>query len=401
MGSQQSTVSILTQDSEFDDIFARHAMKEQSVIHYLVGDKEKFEGDALKAKQSLLKYMNMPPIEETSTLLTNGDGVSKTEDIEKFTKIVKNDLKCIVDTEGFTVQLLLTGQCAPLIKIICNLLREKYISPAKVEIFLVNGKHNGQGLLKELIELKRITYDNAAELVIREFNAFSSMGPNAKLWISGQTPVDCGTSKEFGEKIFELAKGENEFAKGIIDYGMKFNASLVAKSGKKISEAVKSLDELNIEHKLGKLSNEVNSYVDKLFENSVLNIELCQRLSGDFQKLVDVVDEELKKINDNEGKDVKDRKGKLFRIRGWFSVKAGITKANLVQFPFHDMSLPLMYTGDNTLVPFVSYGTSMGEFLNIVKDKPITPYVELLHYVSKSPEQTRSVIETMILAMIQ
>lgn len=400
MGSQQSNIRILAQDSEFDDIFAKHCLKEYTFIHYLIGDKKKFEGDALNAKQSLLKYMNMTPIDKLPTLFTDGNGKCSVDDLKDFTEIVKEDLKSIVSTDGFTIQLVLTGQCAPLLNIIGNLLRDGYVTPAKLEIFVVNGKHNGQGLFKELIYLQKVTHSMATSLVIHEFNAFSSMGPKARDWIGEQKFVDCGTSADFNKKIFELANADNPLAKGIIDYGIKFNNSLITKSVGKFNEVIKMFDELKIEHDLTTIAFDVDSYIKNLFntDNTVLNTDVCQRLSNDFQKVVNITDIELEKLNDS--KEDKVIKGKLYRIRGWFAVKASITKSNLVQFPFHDMAAVLMYKMNTSLIEFVSYGVGMGEFFDITRKEPTEPYVEVIHYVAQEPEKTRQTIEDMIMNII-
>jgi hypothetical protein len=400
MGSQQSNIRIFAQDSEFDDIFAKYCLKEYTFIHYLVGDKKKFEGDALNAKQSLLKYMDMTPIDKLPTLFTDGNGNCSVDDINNFTEIVKEDLKSIVSTDGFTIQLVLTGQCAPLLNIIGNLLRDEYVTPAKLEIFVVNGKHNGQGLFKELLYLQQVTHSMATTLVIHEFNAFSSMGSKARDWIGEKKFVDCGTSVDFNKKIFDLANADNSFAKGIINYGIKFNNSLITKSVGKFNEAIKTFDELKIDHDLTIIAFDVDSYIKNLFneDNTILNTDVCQRLSNDFQKVVNICDIELKKLND--GKDDKAIKVKLYHIRGWFAVKASITKSNLVQFPFHDMAAVLMYRMDTSLIEFVSYGVGVGEFFDIIRESPTEQSVEVIHYVAQDPEKTRQIIEDIIINII-
>lgn len=415
MGSQQSTtISILAQDAEFDDIFAKHSLKEHPFIHYLIGDKEKFEGDALQAKQSLLKFMNMPPIDETPTLFTNGNGCSTSDDIKTFTEIVKEDLKPIVNTEGFTIQLVLTGQCAPLVNIIGNLIRDEYVTPVKVEIFVVNGKHNGQGLFKELLYLENVTHNRTITLVIHEFNAFGSMGTNAKKWVGDQKFIECCTSDDFNKKVFELAESGNEFANGVIQYAIKFNKSLIVETVKKINDAIKTFNELNVDHDLVSVAFDVDSYINDLFQKQIpdvsddykeetykLNIELCQRLSSDLYKIVKVTEDELEKKRKETETERNERKSKLYCIQGWFKVKANITRCNLVSFPLHDLSVVLMYDLHPSLSEFVSYGVEMGEFFDIIREDPECPNVEVIHYVSYNPEATRKVIEDMIINMIE
>ena len=400
MGSQQSNIRIFGQDSEFDDIFANYCLKEYPFIHYLIGTNEKSKGYILNAKQSLLNYMDMTPIDKIPTLITDGNGNCSVDDLKKFTEIVKDDLKSILHTCGFTIQLVLTGQCAPLLNIIGNLLRDGYVTISKLEIFVVNSNYNSQGLFKEMLYLQQVTHTMATSFVIHEFNESSSMGPKASAWIGEQKFVECETSLDFSNKIFELASDDNLLAKCVIDYGIKFNNSLITTSVGKFNDAIKVFDELKIEHDLTITVFDVDSYIKNLFneDNTVLNTDVCQRLSIDFQKVVDITDIKLNKLSDS--KEDNDIKEKLYIIREWFVVKAGITKFNLVQFTLHNMAAVLMYNMDKSLIEFVSYGVGIGELFDITREQPTNPFVEVIHYVAQEPEKTRQLIEDMITDII-
>ena len=90
MGVRQSKViKFLVQDAEFDDIFAKYIFNQlnNDFIHYLVGDKKKFVGDARLAKEMLLEHLDMKSISDTPTLYTYGNGIIKDSDFEMFTDI--------------------------------------------------------------------------------------------------------------------------------------------------------------------------------------------------------------------------------------------------------------------------------------------------------------------------
>jgi hypothetical protein len=397
MGVQQSiNIKFLVQDAEFDDIFVNHLLnKNDEFIHYLVGDKAKFTGDARDAKDSLLECFNMKPIAETPTLFTDGGGVSTKTDMEKFATTLKYDLLPVADTEGFTVTLILTSQCAPFIKVFTSLLRDDYINPSNVEIYLVNGQHNGQGIFNELLTLKQVTVDMSTDLVIHEFNAFSSMGSKSSKWIGDQKFVDCGTSDEFNKSVIKMSKNHDDLATGLVHYASLFNKSLINKPVDKIKEVIHVLNKLCIDHDLLCICLKVESYINTLFNSSVLNTNVCQILSKDLYKVVSAIDYALSVNCDN------DVRGQLFKFRGWFKVKASITECNLLCFPFHDMAVLSMYYNNTLFTPFKSYGIEMGQFFDIRRE-PVedVPFVEVLHYVAKNPDEVRKHIESAILGVI-
>ena len=335
------------------------------------------------------------PGRKTPTLFTDGGGVSTKTDMEKFATIVKNDLIPVVDTEGFTITLILTGQCAPFVKVFTSLLRDEYINPSNVEIYLVNGQHNGQGIFNELLTLKQVTVDMSTDLVIHEFNAFSSMGPKSAEWVGDQKFVDCGTSDEFNKSVIKMSKNHNDLATGLVHYASLFNKSLINKPVDKIKEVIHVLNKLCIDHDLLGVCFEVESYINTLFNSSGLNTNVCQLLSKDLYKVVSVIDYALSVNCDN------DVRGQLFKFRGWFKVKASITACNLLCFPFHDMAVLSMYYKNTLFTPFKSYGVEMGKFFDIRREPVVdVPFVEVLHYVAKNPDEVRKHIESAILEVI-
>lgn len=416
MGSQQSnTVRVLGQDYEFDDIFAKFNLKEIDFLNYICTDKEKFEGDALAAKTALANFLNITL--DVPMLVTDGNGElleDRADDNKVFIDRVKDDISQYSDVDGFNLQLVMTGQCAPLIRVFVDLINAEYINPAVLELVLVNGKHNGQGLVPVLKHTQNVCSECNVDLVVREFNAFGSMGPNAEQWVTlpeGKNFVDCGTSPEFTKKVYDSANSGNSFAQGVIDYGIKFNSSIVRKAPIKIVSAVETLISIDPECSTGwdlqNLSEEVKSYIGDLIVDGELNVDLCQRLSEDLSKVVQCANYELKKIDDDLEQKVIDKdtaknlKKQLYKIRGWFKPKMNITKANLVQFPFHDLSAVLMFYRHSCLNEVKAWGREMGVFFDIVSEKDEDTFIEVTHYVAPDPEFTRQVIEDMIFKTIE
>jgi hypothetical protein len=434
MGNKQTTtVNILVQDDEFDDVFTKYWLNKSfpstDWLEYIVGGSEKFYGDVLSAKNTLARSMGYDR-SLTPRLLTNGDGTIKkaTGEYVSFVESVHTDLLPFHDTDGFNIQIVLTGQCAPFVRIMSEFMNgddttTPYLTPANVEVVVVNGKHNGQKLFKALLELTSVCKEHNIGLVVREFNAFSSMGEGAKQWVElaeGKKFVECGTSEAFNQKVYDSVQTGNVFAKGVIQYGVKFNSYLVAKAVPKIHEAVKTLSEIHPEEtkswNLQTVEDDVKLYILDLInvddnDNEFLGLDVgvCQQLSKDLNKIVQCTNSLLKRVaEDLESglitKAVADgHKKKLYRIRGWFKVKAAITKSDLVQFPFHDLASVIITTQGDALTPVDAWAIEFGEFMNIVNDKPADDVASfpVVHYVANDPESTRQVIEDLIFKAIE
>lgn len=428
MGNQQTkTASILVQDDEFDDIFAKYWLNKSfpstNWIEYIVGDYEKFEGDSLNAKNILTRAMGFDLL-SVPRLYTNGDGTINrdTYDFVSFVESVREDLSPYHDTDGFNIQIILTGQCASFVGIISDCLNETntslpYLTPTKVEIIVVNGKHNGKNLFAELLKLTDVCTQHNIDLIIREFNAFSSMGNGSDPWVElavRKSFVECCTSDTFNKNVINSAQSGNEIAKSVIQYGVTFNSSIVANVELNIADAVRTLFEINpteaASWDLHTLF--VGSYIDDLIyeEDGVyeLDVEICQQLSKDLRVIVQCTNAELKHVDEDlaSGTITKDQSSKfkkdLYHILGWFSVKAEITSCNMIQFPIHDMASVIMATEGDSLTPINGWAIKFGEFMSIVKDKPndINTF-PVIHYVANDPESTRQIIEDMIFKAIE
>lgn len=428
MGVQQSTtINMLVQDDEFDDLFTKYSLLKSfpriKWLEYIVGGSEKFDGDALNAKNALAISMGYDRT-IVPRLMTDGNGKIKSTDSEYeiFVNTVYTDLEPYITTDGFNIQIILTSQCAPFVDIMSKFLKstdenEAYLSPSNVEIIVVNGKHNGKGLFKSLLELTNVCNTHNIELVIREFNAFSSMGKGAKPWVNltdGQKFVDCGTSDKFNQRVYDAVQDDNEFAKGIVRYGLNFNSSLISKATSKIGDSVSTLNKINPDESnlwdIQNLQDDVASYIDNLIKKDgkylTLDMKLCQRLSEDLSKIVQCANAELKRVDEDLKSELitnvqsDEYKKKLYHIKSWFKVKASITKSNMVQFPFHDLSSVLITTQSDALIPVDAWAIEFGEFMNIVKEKPDVESFPVVHYVAPDPELARNIIEELIFTAI-
>jgi hypothetical protein len=420
MGAQPSTcVSILAQDYEFDDIFTKYAMKEYSCIHYAIGDKTKFKGEIFEAKKKLLDAMGMESFDTIPTLFTNGNGFCNSNDIEIFTEIVKKDLKSIVDTVGFTVQLLLTGQCAPLITIINKLLIDEYISPAKIEIFVINNKHNSYELFNELIKLNKTAYEFAITIEIKEFSAFNSMGPNAEQWVGDQNFIDCGTSEKFSNDIFELAKNNNKYAKGLIQYTLLSNKHILLDIVTKINQLTDTLDDLFIDnYPIDDYKIKINKYITNIIylksdesTDYSINIKLNQILYDDMIKIINIIKTLVlsdiannRRLHYNLCSIPNDSSTKLKTLLKWLENKSIIIKYNFICFSLHDLALPLIYESSPSLSDFKSFGIKSAGYFDIVDVLPPnfnSSYLNVTHYASTNPEKTRHIMEKIVKNIIK
>lgn len=429
MGNYQTRViNILVQDDEFDDIFTKYLLSKTYTnikwYEYIVGGSSKFKCDALSAKSMLLKYMGYDR-SKVPQLLTNGNGKIYSNSIEynKFKDSIKSDLSGFHDTDGFTIQMVLTGQSAPFINIMSEFLSSKdganrFLTPANIEIILVNGKHNGKNLYNALNKLNKICNSYNITLVIREFNSFSSMGDGVKQWVIPKESdfINCGTTSEFSSKIYNLSKNKNKLAECIMQYGLKFNSSIISKTVNRITDAIDIMNSINlIECKLWDIQNldvDVNAYINNLITTtdnvSTLNIDLCQKLSRDLSKVLNCANAQLKHIDDDIilgtiTQEVANRlRKKLYSIRGYFRVKVEIAKYNLLHFPLHDISAFLIMTQNTNLVPFDAHSIKFGEFMNIIKDPSKSGNsFPLIHYVAQDPEATRKYMEDLVINIIE
>lgn len=430
MGNYQTKViNILVQDDEFDDIFTKYLLSKTYTnikwYEYVVGGASKFKGDALSAKDILLKYMSYNRA-NVPHLLTNGNGKVDHNSAEYniFKDAIKTDLNEFHDTDGFNIQMVLTGQSAPFINIMSEFLSSKngadrFLTPANIEIILVNGKHNGKNLYTALNKMNKICNSYNITLVIREFNSFSSMGDGIKQWVDPKESefVNCGTADEFSGRLYNLVKNKNKLAECIIQYGLKFNSSIISKTVPRITEAIDIMNGINLNEckswNIQTLDGDVNMYINNLITTndnniSTLNVDLCQKLSLDLYKVLNCANAQLKRIDEDVisgavTQELATRfQKKLYSIRGYFRVKVEIAKYNLLHFPLHDIAAFLIMTQNANLAPFDAHAVKFGEFMNITKEPSKNGNsFPVIHYVSHDPEVTRKYMEELVIKIIE
>ena len=429
MGNYQTKViNILVQDDEFDDIFTKYMLSKTYTnvkwYEYVVGGSSKFKNDALTAKEILLKYMrgdraNIPH------LLTNGNGKVDRNSAEynMFKDAIRTDLAGFQNTDGFNIQMVLTGQSAQFINIMSELLSSKngadrFLTPANIELILVNGKHNGKNLYTSLNKMTKICNTYNITLVIREFNSFSSMGEGIKQWVEPADSkfINCGTTDNFVNKLYDLTKKNNKLADCIIQYGLKFNSSIISKTVQRITDAIEIMNNINFNEcsswDIQTLDGDVSKYINNLITTtdniSKLDVDLCQKLALDLGKVLNCAETQIKRIDEDlvSGDitiELANRfRKKLYSIRGYFRVKVEIAKCNLLHFPLHDLSAFLIMTQNANLTPFDSHAVRFGEFMNITKDPSKNGNsFPVIHYVAQNPEATRTYMEELVLNIIE
>lgn len=218
MGNQQSCISILAQEYDFGDIFAKFEMQDNSFIHYMVGDKNKMKGQQFSSKKTIIETMGGQSLNEIPYLLTDGNGLCDEVDMDFFTEQVKKDLSPLIEGIDAKLQLLLTGQCAPLVKIINKLLTDEYISLSKIEVFIVFNAHNSIGLFEELLNLHKISETFSITLSIQVFTSNTETEENVKACDTYKLFTNCTTSADFSSEVVQMAESNNKLAKAIVQY---------------------------------------------------------------------------------------------------------------------------------------------------------------------------------------
>ena len=218
MGAQPSCFSILAQDYDFGDIFAKFELQDTSLIHYIVGDKNKLKGQQFNSKKQLIETIGGHPLNEIPSLFTNGKGLCDEIDMDFFTERVKKDLSPIIESIDAKLQLLLTGQCAPLVKIINKLLDDEYFSLTKIEVFIVFNAHNSIGLFEELLNLHKLSQTLSITLSIQVFTSNTATEENAEVCDEYTNFTNCTTSENFSSEVVQMADDNNKLAKAVVQY---------------------------------------------------------------------------------------------------------------------------------------------------------------------------------------
>jgi hypothetical protein len=428
MGAYQSVVRLVAQDYEFDNLFAKYYIDKLgkdadksyigdtvTTFNYTISDKKKLTGKPLAAKMYLAKYLGFE----------NFTDLSSSESIENFTDILKEDLSPFSDEDGYTVELILTGHCASFVNIIAKLIKEEYIHPAYVTLYVVNEKHNGARLAEAIKNMNMACEINNSTLSINEFNSLSSMGENTLQWTDNFTaselidfiPDNCKTTNEFKNTIKTMSADGNCLANALINYSVSVNSELIKGLGVKIAHNIYKV--INVDEvvcKRGKLSsceaqlkNIMKDVVRQyrlltnpscILDKHVLYVKISDNLSK-----VKIIIELLKNtinISDNILTNEKNQlQKKLVSVISWLNAHIGILKSELIQFPIHNMAVVLMLDGGNHFTKINAYGCECGQFFNIVKDQSDETFTDIVHHITKNPKLTKTVLEKMILDVVR
>jgi hypothetical protein len=417
MGSQQSVIRFLVQDNEFSDVFTRYHLCDLDCINYLCGKKINFTGKKNININTLINHLQLTKTEEIPTIMSDKNHVLE-YDTESLTEQIKEDLKTMT-SEGFDLDLIVTGRPSPIIDIFTDLIKKKYISPGKINIYIVicNDKYNDKILFQSLYDLQQISHENAITLNINEFNAFSSIGGGFKNWTNVENIEykNCFTSEQFSKEIFELSP-TNLFAKDIINYGINTHSVLINKLVNVVNNSLVTMETLGCDISDIKCTQDsINFYINDIIEDSkepgsenlskVLNIEGCQKLSTDLQKIIDKTSYELQRINDATDipeDDSKFIKEKLNHIFTWFTSKERIIKNNLVHFPLYNLATVLLVNNSTLLSQLPSYGIKKEKLFHLVKNKPEGEFITINHHVcSETPANVLTGLENLILDVVK
>jgi hypothetical protein len=405
MGSQQSVIRFLVQDNGFSDIFTKYHLQNLECIHYLCGKKINFTKEKNTNINTLLNHLQLPKTEEIATLISDKDHVLE-YDTEALTEQIKEHLKPMT-SEGFDIDLIVTGSPSPIIDIFSELIKNKTISPGKINIYTVicNDKYNDKILFQSLHDLQQISHENAITLNINAFSEFSSVGGGFGC---------CFTSEQFSKEIFKLSD-TNLFAKDIINYGISTYRVLINKLVNVVNNSLVTMETLGCDiSDIKYVQDSINFYINDIIEESkepgcknlskVLNIEGCQKLSTDLQKIITKTSDELEKINNAIGipeDDSKFIKEKLNHIFNWFTSKERIIKNNLVWFPLHNLATVLLVKDSKLLTQIPAYAIKKEKLIYLIKSKPEKEFITINHHVcSKTPSDLLIGLENLILDVV-
>jgi hypothetical protein len=393
MGAQQSSVRFLIQTNDFSSIFTKFHLRESKCINYICDKERNCSENNNTNNNSLLEQMNLKPI---VNVLTTDRGQLSEYDLAALNEQIKEELKPMLESEGFVLDLICSDSCSSVIDIFSNLIKEKFITPAQINVYLVicNNKHNDRVLFKSLFEFQKIIDINAITLNINEFNTTDSLGEYSA----------CLTSTKFSTDILELSKADNLFAKYIIQYGINTYKPLLKKLHSVIVDTLLSMEGLGCDiTDINYIQDSVKFYINDIIDtDNNLNVEGCQRLAIDLQKIIDKASDEMNKIkNSNNIPDttVKYITKQLQHINNWFTNKQQIVKNNLIQFSLHSLALVLMFNDNSLLLSTPSHGVKNGKFFSIVKDKcDDNEYISINHFTAHgNPESVISEFEKLII----
>lgn len=411
-------VNILIEDSEIDDMALYRTLtnnlKLTINLHYCVGDAKKFQDGAMKAKSELKQILNHPTPKHN--LFTNGYGEADPDDVIAFSGHLLDDLQGLQSIKN--LRIIAISQCAPFLDILFNMLSNRIIDVETLEIILVNGGHNGQGLPSTF---KRLTTMNlTTKIIVKEFSNYASVQNGSKPWnrITDQKDFStCSTTKIFSDKVVEYLSDptnkEYAIANAVIKYECGFNLSLVSQADKNIIYFTKTINSMNRGLDTSELQNIAVS-VSSIIKDIVLDKkgiqeiqhDVCDSLLHNIQRVVEIFNTMIKVLLDpqsanslqsgvlQESKiDVNTLKGFI----GWCGGLSSILKNYLLSSPIHDIGAALIVSEHPCLVGKDAWMDDGGKFLNISDKKTELSLYPCKHYVAMKPTKTTVLMEKMVI----
>lgn len=365
---------LLAHDAEIDDICAL-VNYPRIDLELICSDAAKFSGVALEGKSRLYKALTSRELSSIPALMTDGVGKPLHEtEVETFTRLISEFFENCGMCKVFVV---LTGQCAPIFGILHSLLSINRIKSDSFEIIWINGRHNGLGCSKHLRKLASFN------LIIREFNSYSSLGEGMLKFVNTNQkkeilPVKLlSTGHEFSQQIDPNSV--------MADYARKFNYSLLAEAPSKIKILAAKYPQLHeIADKIEKLINKG--------DDLGLKPKRCAKLANLFIIVVNLL-----------------CKSGYFVASTYLGPKIGILQNNLIQFPLHDLAAVVILNellGDKTglLTPQMGYAEYSNNFVeiqplqqNLQKTQKNNNLLRIIHYIAIDPEKTRKYLENIVM----
>ena len=333
---------IVFHDGEIDDIYNLHAMERisQSRGEYICSSATKFQGPSYEVKAKLYKQLLGRELGEVSKILTDGNGNMANPSALPPDDVISGIMMFLTAPMLGKKYLVLTGQCAPVIKVISLLLanyrkdeikaKERWVEEMKVKyddeekeevskepdfeivkpfsIVWINGRHNSMGIKGSLSALRMaisIGYKDRVELL--EFNSYGSVSVGAKGFDPALNDDDLSECCTKGVKI------DDPETSIVSEYGRVFNYSL-----------------FNNDYFINKVKEfsgrDVSEHILDMTKSERLHKELTQILEGIISN-PDVPEKE----------------------KGYFKPKKSIWEEKFIQFPLHDLAAYMIMKGSDKL----------------------------------------------------
>lgn len=333
---------ILFHDAEIDDQFNKVGLNQISECfgEYICSDKKKFEGPQFEVKKKLYHHLFNSDLSKLERIMTDGKGNLVGEIPQTISSQLKSFLQIHTSKRKWVV---LTGQCAPVIELLSQLLRDETTLP--IAVIWINGGHNSasaETALSHLGSVKLYTNPDIQKATIHEFSAHNSVSHGLKLFKPSLTSfADCNTSPDFKVTSDIL----NEYAK-IFNGSLFTNEWFISK----------------VKEHSGK---DVTPHVQNLFNNAETAEELPKI---------------LKSILEDPNVNEKDK--------GYFKPKKSIWEQKLVQFPLHDIAAFFIMNMTDTSFSYKDcFCYVENRFIKLSIEKPENPLCQVRHYYAIDPHQ--------------